>query len=91
MGAEVKTMDIKKTQQTSSAEGQVSTRKVQEFVAELKNEIHLVHWTSREELIAYAKIVVVATFVFGMSIYFMDLLTQTALSGLSTIIRFISG
>jgi preprotein translocase subunit SecE len=91
VGAEVKAMEIKNVKPTTAAESQISSHKVQNFVAELKNEIHLVHWTSRNELIAYAKIVVIATFMMGMSIYLLDLLTQTTLSALSHIMRYISG
>jgi hypothetical protein len=44
VGAEVNSMDIKKTQQTSSVEAPVrSQRKAQDFVAEMKSEIHKIH------------------------------------------------
>lgn len=92
MGAEVKSMDIKKTHQASAAESSVtSKRKVQDFVADLKTEIQKVHWTSREELWVYTQIVVLFTFVFGMSIYMMDLLIQGALTALSFLVRLMAG
>ncbi len=73
MGAEVKFMDMKKTQQTSTTEAAVSSKKkAQNFVADIKNEIHKIDWTSREELRMYTKIVVITTFIFGMAIYMMD-------------------
>jgi len=39
--------------------------------------------TSREELLTYTKIVVGATFVFGMTIYLLDLLIQGTLGSLN--------
>lgn len=90
MGAEVKAMEIKGTK-TSAIENQISTTKVQNFMADMKNEVKLIHWTSREELIAYAKIVVGATLIMGISIYMLDLFTQTVLNGFSLILRLISG
>lgn len=89
MGAEVKTMDIKKAQE-ASLEGTFDKTKVQDFVADVKSEVHQIHWTSREELLTYAQIVAVATLVFGMGIYFMDLLIQGTLSFMSHVIRWIA-
>jgi preprotein translocase subunit SecE len=89
--AEVKSMDMKKTQQTSATESALDKRKVQDFVAEIKSEIQKINWTNREELLVYAQIVVVATFVFGMGIYFTDLIIQGSLSFLSFLIRLIGG
>lgn len=91
MGAEVKTMEIKKPQQASTANPALNKKKVQDFVANLKAEVFKVQWTSKEELITYAKIVVITTFVFGMSIYFMDLIIQGLLTGLSFLLRLIAG
>ena len=89
MGAEVKSMDIKKTRQVE--EQTASFKRAQEFVAEIKNEIKLVTRTDRQELIFYTKIVVLTTFVFGLSIYGLDLFIQTILSGLSHVLQLISG
>ncbi|WP_068469701.1 preprotein translocase subunit SecE [Candidatus Protochlamydia phocaeensis] len=83
-------MDIKKTQHTVT-ENALSTKKVRDFVADIKSEIQKVQWTSKEELIAYTKIVVLTTFVFGMSIYFMDLMIQGVLNGLSLLLRLVGG
>lgn len=91
MGAEVKSMDIKKTQQTSAAENALSKRKVQDFVADIKSEIFKINWTSREELLVYTQIVVWTTLVMGLGIYVLDLIIQSCLAGLSFLIRFIGG
>ncbi len=90
MGAEVKSMEMKKPQ-SSSIESALTAKKAQHFVADVKSEIQKINWTSREELTVYTKIVVLATFLFGMSIYFLDLLIQGTLSGLSLLLRLISG
>ncbi|MCE2983556.1 MAG: preprotein translocase subunit SecE [Parachlamydia sp.] len=84
MSAEVKSMEIKKTQ-TATKEKSYSFKKGREFVDDVKNEVLKVNWTSKEELKTYTKIVVIATFVFGMAIYFLDLVIQSSLSFLSWI------
>lgn len=91
MGAEVKSMEIKKTQTTSAANHALNKKRVDNFVAEMKSEIHKVEWTKKDELINYTKIVVLATFLFGMAIYLMDLIIQGTLAGLSFFLRFIAG
>ncbi len=89
MGAEVKSMEIKKPQQ-SATEQALTTKRVQAFVTDVKSEIQKITWTSREELLVYTKIVVGATLVFGMSIYVLDLLIQGTLGGLNLLLQFIS-
>ena len=92
MSAVVKSMDIKKAQ-PSSAEIQqaVSKKRVDSFVTDIKSEITKVHWTSREELVVYARIVVISTFVLGLGIYFTDIIIQTVLVALGSLVRMIAG
>ena len=90
MGSEVKSMEIKKAQ-SSSSESTLSIKKVQNFVAAMKGEIQNVEWTNKNELITYTKIVVVATFLFGMSIYLLDLVIQGTLSGLNVLLNYLVG
>lgn len=90
MGAEAKFMEIKKPQ-VGTTERTVESHKVKKFIGEIKGELHKVHWTSREELLTYTKIVIIATFVFGMSIYFVDMLIQGTLNTLSFLLRLIAG
>lgn len=90
MGAEVKSMEIKKNQQTTT-ERAVSTKRVRDFVADIKSEIQKITWTNREELFAYTKIVVLATLIFGMSIYMLDLIIQSILGSLNFLLHFIGG
>lgn len=91
MGAEVKSMEVKKPQQATATERSFSLKKVQDFIADVKSEIQKITWTSREELVAYTKIVVGATFVFGMSIYLLDLMIQGTLGSLNFLLQLISG
>lgn len=90
MGAEVKSMEVKKTEQTAVGQN-YSIKKVQDFAADVKSEIQKITWTSREELLTYTKIVVGATFAFGMAIYVLDLLIQGSLSSLNAILTLIAG
>lgn len=92
MGAEVKSMEVKKPQQSTAAAGNVfSFKRAREFVADIKSEIQKITWTTREELMVYTKIVVGATFAFGMAIYFLDIIIQTVLGSLSYFLHLISG
>jgi len=61
------------------------------FVGEIKSEFKKITWTSREELQAYTKIVVGATFAFGIGVYFMDLIIQTSLDSLAVVLKILSG
>ena len=90
MGAEVKSMEVKKPQQ-SIATDQAYTLKVRGFVSDIKSEIQKITWTNREELLVYTKIVVGATFAFGMTIYFLDLIIQSTLNVLNFVMQFIAG
>lgn len=90
MGAEAKSMDIKKPQQTT-ADQVLVTKRFQDFVTDMKSEVQKITWTSREELLVYTKIVIGATFVFGMSIYALDLIIQGTLGGLDLLLNVMSG
>lgn len=92
VGAEVKSMDIKKTQSASTVDNATdSKRKAQDFVTDIKAEIGKINWTNRDELITYAQIVTVATFVMGIAIYLLDILIQGTLGGLNLLLRLIAG
>jgi preprotein translocase subunit SecE len=95
VGSEIKTMEMKKTQVSPTVEKAVESsftvKKARNFVADVKSEIYKINWTNRDELIVYTKIVVLATFLFGMSIYLLDLMIQGTLGGLNLLLRLISG
>lgn len=96
MVVEVKSMEPKKAQQTvhvsSEKNSTVNDKRMNftDFVGEVKAELKRISWTSPEELKTYTKIVVGATFVCGMGIYFMDLLIQTGLWILESLMRLIA-
>lgn len=88
MSVEVKPMEIKgvkKPNQQTLSGGVSVSQQARAFVAEVKSEIGRVTWTSKEELLSYTKIVVLATLFFGMAIYFTDLFIQTVLNFLNFI------
>jgi preprotein translocase subunit SecE len=87
VGAEVKSMEVKKPQQSAVQEKIWTAKKATEFVSDVKAEINKIDWTNRSELIAYTKIVVGATFIVGMAIYGLDLSIQTVLSGLTSLLQ----
>lgn len=61
------------------------------FIRELKEEIRKVSWTSKEELTKSTKIVLGATFAFGIAIYLVDLLVRSSLAGLDSLVHRIVG
>lgn len=61
------------------------------FVSELKEELKKVSWTTKAELISATKIVIGATFCFGIGIYFVDLLIKGVLELTKNTIHFIFG
>jgi preprotein translocase subunit SecE len=91
VGAEAKSMEVKKPHHSTKSAHTLATKRVKEFVEEIKSEIQKITWTSREELLAYTKIVIGATFIFGMAIYFLDLIIQGVLNGLNLLLNFIGG
>lgn len=97
MAVEVKTMEVKKSQQLAAPanahakDTSVQSRQWQGFLGDIKSEFKKISWTTPEELTLYTKIVVVGTFLFGMGIYFMDLIIQVCLHSLGFVLRLIGG
>lgn len=61
------------------------------FFREVQNELRKVTWTSKEELIFCTKAVIIATFVFGLTIYVVDLGIRGALDLAGNFVRMIFG
>ncbi len=93
MVVEVKRMEAKDTkQQTPSvAETKVKRKSWFDYAEDIKTEFKQINWTSKEELKTYTQITVGATFLFGMMIYFADLVIQSTLGLLTYIVRLIAG
>ena len=83
-------MDVKKTRAASTSKS-IDGRKIIDFVGEVKQELKKVEWTSKEELKSYTRIVLVSVFIFGMFVYFIDLIVQNLLSGINLILKFFTG
>ena len=76
VAADVKAMESKKQENQTHVSKQAAALekfKIRDWVESLKGEISSIHWTSKEELRVYTKIVVGATFFFGMGVYLVDL------------------
>ena len=85
VGVKEKAMD----EQRSEKETAIGT-KAFDFVGDIKSEFSKISWTSKAELTVYTKIVVGATFIFGMLVYITDLIVQRSLITLDAIFRLIS-
>lgn len=86
----IQKMDAKKSRSAASSK-KFQSRKVVNFVGEVKQELKKVEWTSKDELTAYTKIVLASTFIFGMFVYFIDLFIQGFLGGINLLVKFITG
>lgn len=97
MAVEVDAMEVKKTQQLTSDVSKetrdvpVTEAKSRDFLGDVKAELGKISWTTPEELRTYTKIVIGATFLFGMGVYFTDLIIQFVLNVLESTIRLIGG
>jgi preprotein translocase subunit SecE len=61
------------------------------YFREVQNELKKVTWTSKEELIFCTKAVIIATFVFGLTIYGVDLCIRGLLDMAGNIVRMVFG
>lgn len=58
---------------------------------EIKAEMRKISWTSKTELLFCTKIVVGATFCFGIGIYLVDLSIKGCLDGVNAAVRLLFG
>lgn len=86
----IQKMDAKKSRSTSSTK-KIGGRKAVHFIGDVKQELKKVEWTSGEELKSYTKIVLASTLLFGMFIYFIDLIIQGFLGGINLLVKFFTG
>lgn len=66
-------------------------QKKRSYFGSVQDELKKVTWTSKQELLLCTKAVIIATFVFGFAIYFVDLALRGALDGIGNIVRMIFG
>jgi len=69
----------------------VGDKKKVSYFREVQNELKKVTWTSKEELIFCTKAVIIATFVFGLTIYVVDLGIRGILEAAVKIVQGIFG
>lgn len=67
------------------------SKKKKNYLREVQQELKKVTWTSKDELVLCTKIVLVATFLFAMGIYVVDLGIRGGFSFLSFFSRLIGG
>lgn len=96
MTADSKAMEVKKTQTqpattAPAAASSFSLHSIAEYIADVKSEFFKITWTSRDELIVYTQIVVIATFVMGLGVFFTDVIIRAILASLGNIVHFIFG
>ncbi len=60
------------------------------YFREIQNEFKKVTWTTKLELIAYTKIVLGATLIFGFLIYIADLIIRNLLLLINVIFKWIA-
>ncbi len=90
MTLDVKRMSTKKGQSTAN-DNSLNLKKAGEFVGDVKGEFKKISWTEPDQLKTYTKVVVGATFVFGLGIYLLDLAIQGGLMLIEKILRVILG
>lgn len=102
MAVELKTMELKKREQLTVETpkeikemplGQkvAKSHKIWDFIADVKQELSKISWTTPEELKTYTKIVIAVTLCFGIGVYIVDLMIQMVLGTLESAIRLIGG
>jgi preprotein translocase subunit SecE len=89
------TMDAKLNQTRFSidAHTQQASKKKRVFnsIQELKEELSKVSWTTKDELKLSTKVVIGATFFFGIGIYLFDLVIKGCLDFIALAVHFIFG
>lgn len=66
-------------------------KNILDYIDDIKTEFYKITWTTREELIVYTQIVVVATFLMGIAVFFVDVLLQSAMALLRMIVQALFG
>ena len=64
---------------------------IEKQLQDLKDELRKVSWTSQEELRFSTKMVVLATLLFGLSIYLVDFVIKSCLEFIKIVVHFIFG
>jgi len=84
-------MNVQAKQMTQQRIPAFTLKKVYEFFENCKAEFLKVQWTEGQEVWVYAKLVVFATFFFGLLLYVTDLVIHRSLMGIEAFFRLILG
>lgn len=60
------------------------------FFFDIKEELKKVSWTTKQDLVLCTKIVIGATFGFGLGIYLVDLLIKGSFDALNLLVKWIA-
>lgn len=88
---EAKGVSMETKAKPTHAGSESSKRQAFSYVQELKEELKKVTWTTKAELVTCTKIVIGATFVFGLGIYIADLLIKGVLDGFAGLVHMVFG
>ncbi|MBS0654457.1 MAG: preprotein translocase subunit SecE [Verrucomicrobia bacterium] len=66
-------------------------KRAYEYFEEIKTEFSKIQWTEGGEVLTLAKVVVAATFLFGLSIYVADVVIHRVLMSLDAIFKWVVG
>jgi preprotein translocase subunit SecE len=80
-----------KSKQVQLITDQLKKRSKISYFQQLKEEIKKVTWTTKEELQFFTRVVIGATFAFGIGIYLIDLLIKGVLMSLGSLFHLIFG
>ena len=77
------TLDVRKGQASAG----VKRARPFAWFGDIKSEFRKITWTSKDELKAYTKVVVLSMLFVGIGIYLLDLAAQGALTTLSSLVK----
>lgn len=69
----------------------IAREKKVSYLRGVQAELKKVTWTSKKELVLSAKVVVLSIFVFGFSIYLVDLTIRPVIDFLGSLVRMLVG
>jgi preprotein translocase subunit SecE len=88
-------MDVKLNQPRLSTDAPVQQaskkKRAFNYIQELKDELKKVSWTTKDELKLSTKVVIGATFLFGIGIYLFDLVIKGCLDFVALVVHLIFG
>ena len=90
-GSSPSALEVKRSQRKSREMTTIAERKKSSYFRDVKDELRKVTWTSKAELIFCTKAVIIATFVFGLTIYAVDLGIRGLIDLAGSVVRMVFG